>query len=278
MQRTILAFIAACIASPASAGSVFEMTASGSAAVAETISVQDGKLRVDASASGNSPATAMIFADQELLILNDAERSFYRITPETIEELGTMLGQVSAQVSAAMEQMQAQLANLPPQQREMMERMMRDRMPNMAAMTQAAAPTMRIEQGAGQQIGAYACTEYSIYADDALVQELCAADYSSVPGADDIASVFANVQGFFEGLRNAMPPALAGMRNNPFDTMSQVEGFPVRTRTYVNGNLQQELVLSSAETRDIESSRFELPAGYTEQSLMPEMPAGNPFQ
>jgi hypothetical protein len=216
----------------------------------------------------------MILAGEELLILNEAERSFYRLTPATIEELGQALGQVDDQLSAAMAEMQEQLANMPPQQREMMERMMRDRMPNMAAMTQAA-PAVRVERGGGQTVGGYACTDYSIYAGDTLIQELCAADFGSVPGGRDVAGALQSMQGFFEGLRNAMPPALAGMRNNPFDAMTQVEGFPVRTRTYINGSLQQDLVLSSAETRDLPASLFEVPAGLTERDLMPQ---GGPFQ
>lgn len=279
MYRSIFAVVAACAALPVSAGSVFEMTQSGRSAVEQTISIQDGKLRVDVPAMSNTPATTMILADEDLLILNEAEGSFYRITPATIEELGQALGQVNDQLSAAMEQMQAQLANLPPQQREMMERMMRDRMPNMAAMTEAAPP-VRIEQGGGQTVGGYACTDYSIYAGETLVQELCAADFDDVPGATEMAAVIGRMAGFFERLREAMPPALQGMQNNPFDTMSQIEGFPVRTRTYVNGGLQQELVLSAAETRDLPASLFEVPANLTERDLLPEggFQGGNPFQ
>jgi hypothetical protein len=273
VHKTVLAFVATGLALPAAAGSVFEMTPSGSSGVAQTISIQDGKLRIEVPAMSNAPATTMILADEELLILNEAEGGFYRLTPETIEELGQALGQVNDQLSAAMAQMQEQLANLPPQQREMMERMMRDRMPNMAAATEAPPP-MRVEQGAGQTVGGYACTDYSIYSGDTLIQEMCAADFSSVPGAQEVAGALENMQSFFAGLRDAMPPALAGMRNNPFDVMTQVEGFPVRTRTYINGSLQQELVLSSAETRDLPASLFEVPAGLTERDLLPE---GGPF-
>lgn len=271
MRGTILAAALASMAAPAGAGSVFEMSENGGADVAQILFVQDGKLRAEVAPAANAPASTMIFANDEMLILNDAERTYYRITHETLEELGAMLGQANEQLSAAMEQMQAQLENLPPEQREMMERMMRDRMPNLAAMTQAA-PTMRIEQGAADTVGGYACTQYAVYADETLTQELCAADYGSVPGAADIAAAVENMQGFFERLRSALPPALANLQNNPFDTMGQIDGFPVRSRIYVNGSLQQDVVLSSAETRDIGEDRFEVPPGYAEQRL--EAPGG----
>jgi hypothetical protein len=114
-------------------------------------------VRIETAPTGNSPASTLIFADSELLLLDDDERTYYRITPAALEELS-----------------------------------------------------------------------------------------------------------------GAMPPALAGLRNSPFDTMSRVEGLPVRTRTYVNGSVLREIVLSSVETRDIAKSHFEVPAGYTEQSLMPQ--------
>lgn len=269
MHRTILLLALTGMAAPAAAGSVFEMSEIGGADVAQTISVQKGKLRAEVAPTANSPTSTMIFADDELLILNDEERSYYRITPESLEELSATLGQASEELDAAMEQMQAELANLPPEQREMAERMMRSRMPNMSAMTQAA-PTVRIERRAADTVNGYACTEHAVYVNDTLTQVLCAADYSTVPGAEGVAAAMEDMQGFLERLRGAMPPALANLRSNPFDGMSRIEGFPVRTRTYVNDRVLQELVLSSAETRDIAEDRFEVPAGYAEQSLTPE--------
>jgi hypothetical protein len=219
------------------------------------------------------PSTSIIFSGGELVILNPAERNFYRMTPETIAQLGQMLGQVNQQMAAAMQQMQQQLANLPPEQREMMERMMRDRMPNIGAMAQAAMPTMRVEQGGTGTAGDYDCTEYTVFADDQRVQEICAADFGDVPGSDEVEAVLGDMQSFFAGLREAMQsPALAGLQTNPFEIMDQIQGMPVRTRQYLNGTMQQELVLSSAESRSLEADLFEPPTGYTEQSLIPAQP------
>jgi len=269
--RLVFSLFAAAAAMPVLAGSVFEMTSSGSAAVAQTIFVQNGMLRVDAAAMGADGPTTMIFRDGEMLIVDASQRSFYRLTEASMAELGAQLGQVNEQMSAAMQQMQAQLANLPPDQRAMMERMMKDRMPNLAAMTQAAAPTMRVEQGGSRNVGNYACTDYALYADDTKTQEICAADYDSVPGAQEVAGALGEMQGFFQSLRDAVSsPLLSGMQNNPFDLMTQVQGFPVSSRVYLNGNLQQELMLSGVEQRDIEASLFEVPAGYTERSMMPQ--------
>ena len=83
------------------------------------------------------------------------------------------------------------------------------------------------------------------------------------------------MQGFFEGFRDAMPAGFGGMQSNPFEAMSRIAGIPVRSRIYVNGRVQQELVLSSAETRDLEPDRFEVPDGYSEQRLMPQ---ASPFR
>jgi hypothetical protein len=52
--------------------------------------------------------------------------------------------------------------------------------------------------------------------------------------------------------------------------MTQIDGFPVRTRVYINGTMQQEMTLSNVEQRNIEASLFAVPAGYEERSLMPQ--------
>ncbi len=63
---------------------------------------------------------------------------------------------VSTQVDAAMAQMQAQLAQLPPEQRAMMEQMMKDRMPNMQG--EKAVQEFR-RTGRKQEIAGFECVE-----------------------------------------------------------------------------------------------------------------------
>jgi hypothetical protein len=44
-------------------------------------------VRIETAPTGNSPASTLIFADSELLLLDDDERTYYRITPAALEEL-----------------------------------------------------------------------------------------------------------------------------------------------------------------------------------------------
>jgi hypothetical protein len=259
-------------AAPSLAGGVFRMSEGGGATEVQTMYVQDGMLRID-DRSNADQVTSVIFKGGELLIINPEESNYYRMTPETFEQLGAALGQMNQQMSAVMQQMQQQLANLPPQQREMMERMMRSRMPNLGDL--AAVRTIRVEQGGSSTVGSYACTDYTIFANDERVQEICAADFASVPGSSEIAAVLSDMQTFFAGLREAMrqSPVLAGLQTNPFQIISQIQGMPVRTRQYRNDAVAQELVLSSAESTTVDAGLFAPPAAYSEQSFpIPEMP------
>lgn len=270
MHKRNIVLAATLVALESHAGGMFEMSEPGASTVVQTIAVQDGKLRIDSRGIAGAPPTTMIFAEETLTIVDDAAQSYYRITAADLEQLGSAM----SQASAMLEQMRSQLESLPPEQREMMERMMRDRMPDLGAATEPAA-AVRLEPRGRDTVAGYECTQYEVYVGDALTQALCAADYERVPGADEIEDMLERMQRFFAGFRDAMPAGVAGMRGNPFDAMSRIGGIPVRSRIYVNGNVQQELVLSSAESRDIEPSRFDVPAGYTEQNLMPR---DNPFR
>ena len=85
------------------------------------ISSQGGKLRMDSDGGPFSSAVSMIFLGDRFLVVDHDEKN-YIIMDEA------MLNEVSVKMNEAMKQMEAQLAKMPPEQREMAEQMMKGQM------------------------------------------------------------------------------------------------------------------------------------------------------
>ena len=62
----------------------------------------------------------MIFRDDLFLMINHDDKTYTVIDEATLEQIGSRM-------SAAMTKMEAQLAQMPPEQRAMMEKMMQGR-------------------------------------------------------------------------------------------------------------------------------------------------------
>jgi len=164
-----------------------------------------------------------------------------------------------------MEQMRAQLADMPPEQRAMVEQMMQGQMAAMMGSEEEALATRVEKIGSGSwQSGP--CTEYAVYEGEQKTQQICAAPLGEVEGADEAMAAFRNMAKFINSLAESMPGPLGeSMAENPMGLIDQIHGFPVRTVDYVDGQANSETTLSTVEGRDLDPGLFEVPAGYTRQ-------------
>jgi hypothetical protein len=250
----VLAVLAALIA-PALAGVVVEMErkdlASGQTEPADKIFAQGTKIRMEPSGASQ----AIIFRNEELLIINHNEKTYYRFDRESLQAL-------SKQMDAAMEQMEAQLANMPAEQRAMMEKMMKERMGgNPFGGEDLPKPEMKAE--GVEQVGEYSCKKYALYRGDQKTLEILAAPASEVGEAGQAMEAFQAMARFSsEVLSSFRKGPLAGLAENPLKVMDQIDGFPVLSRVFENGVAVSETILKSAEGQDLADDLFEAPKGY----------------
>jgi len=273
MKSLVIACAAvALLCSPALAGVVIEMEVaeSGSSGQAEmdTVYAQGEMLRVDPHPRKGGKSQSVIFRDETLWIVDHGKKVCQRLDKKDMEEL-------SAQVGAAMKEMEAQLANMPPEQRAMVEKMMKDKMPGgMAGMGQEAPPR-RMEVGAGEQIGEYSCTVRTAYAGDEKVWEVCAAEGVNEGAWTEAMTAFGAMSGFMDELRKAFQQGpLAGILESPYYDMKEIGGLPVRVRTFRNGQMESEAILRSLNRQELEDDVFSIPDGYKVKSLAAEIKKG----
>ncbi|MEQ1573196.1 MAG: hypothetical protein ABL993_03015 [Vicinamibacterales bacterium] len=90
-------------------------------------------------------------------MLNLDKKTYVEMTRAQVQQMGQ-------QVSGAMAAMQAQMANMPPEQRAMIEQMMRGRGAGMPGMPGATAPAkIEYRRSGADKVGQWACNKYDGY-------------------------------------------------------------------------------------------------------------------
>ena len=261
MKKSVVLSISALLLLPllAYAGAVMDMvTLNGSGQETERsrIYVQSGKIRME-HFDGNETAATMIFLGNEFLYIDDREKSYI-----VIDE--AMLDEVSAKMNEAMKKMEEQLASMPPEQRAMMEQMMKGRMQGMTAQQAPTSPTSRITAKGSGEWKSYKCREYEVFEGAEKVQDLCAAKLEEVGGADEVFEAFRNMAAYITKMAESMPMG-SGDRINPGELMDEIDGFPVHTIDYENGAVAREYSLDSVTEQDLDEGMFAAPEGYRRQ-------------
>ena len=258
LSRLTLIPVLVALSSLAQAGVVMELVsrdASGQETDRAKIFAQEGMLRMN---HGSDEDAAMIFLGDRFLYVNHSEKSYIVMDEAMLEE-------VSAQVSEAMKEMEAELANMPPEQRAMVEQMMQGKMKGMMAGQAAAAPKPRVERLGASKWQSYACRQYAVYEGAGKTQQVCAAKLDDVAGADEAMDAFIGMAAYMRKMAESMP-MFADEGMNPGELMDQIDGFPVHTIDYENGKVLRETSLDSVSEQDLDEEIFAAPAGYRREN------------
>lgn len=214
--------------------------------------------------------TDMIFNNETktMLIISHADKSYMTFDQNTVSD-------VQSSIQSAMEQA---LANVPPEQRAMVEEMMKSRMGGMGGMPNTGAPapveiTMpKIEfreTSRSDTVSGYDCTYYESFENDQKDGEHCIATWSELGVGDNIQNSFTAMAEMMEGfLEQVSQMSGAKTENNMLTYLKDMEGYPVLSRQFSNGEAVRESRLSSIAEKDFDDSEFMPPSGYNEQSLM----------
>jgi hypothetical protein len=238
------------------------MNASGQETERSRIYAQSGKIRMEQS-DGTETAATMIFLGNEFLYIDQQEKS-YVVMDEA------MLDEVSAKMNEAMKEMEAQLASMPPEQRAMVEQMMKGQMQGMTAQQAPSSSAPRVEAKGSGEWKSYKCRQYVVFEGAKKVQEICAAELDDVDGADEVIETFRNMAAYITKMTESMPMG-SDDRINPGELMDEIDGFPVHTIDYENGVVARETSLDSVTEQDLDEGMFAAPEGYRRQD-----PFGSP--
>jgi len=260
----IMIFVLVLTSRLAIAGVTMDMvTRDGAGQTIDTAKIyaQAGNVRIDNTGRKKSENVSMIFVGDQVLMLNHKDKSY------TVMDKA-MLEKMTSQMSAAMQEMEKQLAQVPPEQRAMVEQMMKGQMQGMMPKQSAPPAPPRVEKGGPAEWQSYSCTKYTIYEGGQKSQEICAASLDQIEGSDEIMGAFRSMAEFVKKMSESLPfPMASGMAQNPTGMMDQIDGFPVHTIQFEKGSVSQEISFESIAEQVLEDSLFTAPSGYKKQDL-----------
>ena len=195
-------------------------------------------------------ASRMLFLEKEqvLRIVSDDEKTYVDLDKNTAGRGGDPTGMLA--------DMQKQLDQMPPQQRQMAEQMMK------AAMGSAklAPPLVYVWTKEKKTIAGYECTRVDGMRGDARVTEYCGTTSDDFKMSEAERKTMLEMQGY---LRNFMIMVHADDdATRAFQWDTSVDGYPVLTRCYTGGKMTLDLQLQSVNRNPLPNDLFALPRGY----------------
>jgi hypothetical protein len=255
MKKLLLA-VTVLLATGASAGVRVEMTTRSIATKnpegpPQVTLVQDGNIRASRGDQGG-----MIVKGTTIYFLDDKRKSYRQMDKAQMQ-------QMAGKANAAMAQMQEKMKNMTPEQRAMMERMMGGQIPGGM---NAGKPDVYDTKDTGKSdtVEGRKCQIWQITRNGALIEEVCAVPFSSLPGKENLEKSFKEIAEVFADITKGMPNADAAVK-----ARTNVNGYPVRTRGYdASGKLRgNETVLTKWAEESLPASTFDIPAGYKQQEM-----------
>lgn len=250
----------------AQAGTVLEMLnrdlANKREGTAKTYA-QAGKMRIESGSGAQD--TFAIFRDETIYTLNPKDKTYIAMDRATMQQL-------AAQLNPALKMLQEQMANMSPEQRAQVERMVGNKLPGSES---APAEEVRKTARTGKVAG-YACTYAEILQNGVLQSEACVAPPSDLQGSKELYDAALKVSALVKDMMASVDsPWIKQMMNREIENFQKLGGVPLMTRVFDEGKPIHEATLKSLHTQALAASLFEIPAGYKKQDL-PNMPQSAP--
>ena len=167
-------------------------------------------------------------------------------------------------MSGAMAQMQAQMQNLPPEQRARMEAMMQGAGRGMAGMAAAARPEYK-KAGGTARVGKWTCDMYEGTRNGARASEICTVDPSAIGFS---MADFEITKQFGEFFSRLMPQGMERLFAVGTAGPSGFSGIPVRSVSYdASGKETSTMELTDASRQNFPDSLFAVPAGFQKKDF-----------
>ena len=217
-------------------------------AMTNTIRLDQDKVRID---MGLNPDTYMIYRGDKKTFynINLKDKTYLEMTEKDFEEM-------FAKVDEAMKKMQAQMANMPPEQKKMMEGMMAKMMPGGAG----ASKTAYKKTGAGGSVNGWSTDKYEGTRDGAKTSEIWAAAPKDLKLDEKDFQVMKDMAKFFQKFAKNLPD-MVGDKSNGLD------GMPIKTISYKDGKPHFQSELKEVKKESIAANLFEVPSGLTMKKM-----------
>ncbi len=264
------------LGTPLSAGVVhtIETTKARSAKVisSTTISIEGDNFKIETNEGGKSQSTLIFKGEsKEIIIVDHYQNSYFIMDQETIEGL-------ASQLNNAMAQMKTMMANVSPEQKAMMEKMMKQGMgsiPGIPTDSQMQIKPVIKKTGASKTINGYSTQQVVKLENGKRIHEFWVTNWKSVEGGKETLYALEAMQAFMSKIfdsissENSDPFAstLQNMKGNFMEDVTDLGGFPVSTVDYKNGRSETKSTLTSSTSANLSTANFNVPSSYKRRSM-----------
>lgn len=223
-----------------------------------TVYAEGGKMRVETGAGPQD--VVAVFKDDTLYSLNPKDRTYMAMDRAAMKKMAETL-------NPALKMLQQQMANMTPEQRAQMEKMMGTKLPGAA---KESVEEIR-KTGKTSKVAGYDCSYAEVWVDGALASELCVTPIAALQGGKELLDASVKVSALMQDmLKEIDAPWIKQMANRQVENYSKLGGVPVLGRTFDNGKPARESTLQSITTQAAPAGAFDIPAGYTRREMMPQ--------
>jgi hypothetical protein len=269
-KRSVLVFVSSIfISSAANAGSVLELATREYAQdppILGTVQIttEDSSSRLEITSISSNESGGIIYSGErkEIVAIDHDRQEYYVITQEQIEI-------IAGQVEEAMKEMEAALAQMPPEQREFAKKMMEARMP--VKKTGFGGGELR-KTGETDNFAGYDCDYYDVLNGQDKFRDICVTEWEDFPEGQEVAGAMQEMGEFFASMREAFARSggldLMDSQQEMFAYMKELGGYPIRSRDYdAAGELIKETVLTGASNGEVDPALFDPPKNYQGKDL-----------
>jgi len=216
----------------------------------QTMYIENDRLRMEVT--GEDEYQTVIFrGDKNVFwVIDSKNKSYFEMTQDDIVKL-------KAQMENMQKMMMEQMKNMPEEQRKMMESMMPSTMSN-----EKKPKTVYVKKGSGVKVGKWSTTHYEGTTNGKKSDELWTADWSQLGFNRSEFSVMTKMADFFSALSQEASDFMK-IGSEDWEKEMGISGMPVRWLDYVEGGGTSEGSVQDISRKDLQSSLFELPAGFS---------------
>ncbi len=215
----------------------------------EVMYVQGGMIRIEDKNESGAGTRVMLFRDNTMYQLNPAQHTYVKFDKAAAQQLGDRMDQMRAQ-------MQARMANMPPEQRARMEKFMSK------AQGSKASPFTWSDTGRTEHVGQWSCQVTQRKHAETVDAEYCVTAPGNITGGDEVYSTMKQFMTAWHDTLESVPQLRNAAHN--MEWIQGLKGYPVLHRDVVDGKPGREDVLTSAEKQSIPADKFEIPKDYKE--------------
>lgn len=244
------------LAATVEAGTVLEITNRDLTNKNETQAktyAQDGKLRIE---TGGAQDSFAIFRDDTIYTFDPKQKTYVALDRATIKKLAD-------QLNPALKMLQEQMANMPPEQRAQMERMLGTSLSTTPAPPEEIRKTSRTGSAAG-----YSCTYAEVWQGGVKQSEACVVPEAKLQGSKELYDAGVKVSALLKDMIDSIDLGmLKQMSSRQMENFEKLGGIPVVTRTFDNGSAVHEAIVTKISNEKVANSLFDIPAGYKQQQM-----------